>query len=176
MTKKRLLNLRRDTSYFLLGPRGTGKTTYLKESFPDYLYLNLLEKSLYFDLLKEPDRIKNIIGSSNKHIIIDEVQKIPDLLDIVHRLIEEEKKIFILTGSSARKLKKANTNFLAGRALNAKMFPLTSIELGDDFNFEKAITFGMLPALYDENKNIPPKEYLETYVDTYLKEEVHAEG
>lgn len=175
MSKKRLLHLDKNKSYFLFGPRGTGKTTYLKENFPEYHYLNLLDKTLYFDLLKEPSRLINIIGK-NRHIIIDEVQKIPELLDIVHHLIESDKKYFILTGSSARKIKKANSNLLAGRAINAKMFPLTSMELGKEFNFEKAIKEGMLPTLYDENKIIQAKEYLESYIDTYLKEEVQTEG
>ncbi len=174
MTKNRLLKLEKNKSYFLFGPRGTGKTTYLKENFPDYLYLNLLDKTLYYDLLKDPGRLINIIGK-NKHVIIDEVQKIPELLDIVHHLIEE-KKYFILTGSSARKIKKSNSNMLAGRAINAKMFPLTMLELKDDFDFEKSIKEGMLPTLYDENKNVSPSEYLESYIDTYLSEEIQAEG
>ena len=114
----RLLSIRKNTSCFLFGPRGTGKTTFLKEHFADSLYLNLLDKEIYYDLLKNPERLSSIITKKHQHIIIDEVQKIPDLLDVVHRLIEERKLSFILTGSSARKLKKANTNLLAGRAIN----------------------------------------------------------
>ncbi|OFZ27905.1 MAG: hypothetical protein A2381_07890 [Bdellovibrionales bacterium RIFOXYB1_FULL_37_110] len=176
MNLKRLLNLTTNQTYFLFGPRGTGKTTFLKENFPNHLHINLLETTYYYDLMKDPGRLQNIVGTKNKEVIIDEVQKIPKLLDIVHHLIEKDKVHFILSGSSARKLKKANSNLLAGRALNAHLFPLTIRELKDKFELEVALKKGFLPTLYDKTKNISPDEYLESYVDTYLREEIQSEG
>lgn len=176
MHKKRLLKIDSQNSYFLFGPLGTGKTTYLMDKFPNYLHLNLLEKNIFYDLLKNPERLINIIGSKHKHVIIDEVQKIPELLDIVHHLIEKEKVQFILTGSSARKLKRTNSNLLAGRALTAKMYPLTAQELESSFDLEKSLNIGLLPTLYDDSKTVMAQDYLESYVSTYLKEEIQAEG
>ena len=175
MDNLRSLELNKNQSYFLFGPRGTGKTTYLRKRFINSLYLDLLNKDLYFDLLANPSRLINIIGD-HEHVIIDEVQKIPDLLDIVHDLIERKKIHFILTGSSARKLKKNNVNLLAGRAITAKMFPMTVGEIGEAFDLEFSLNFGMLPTLYDKNKKLDPDDYLKTYVDTYLREEIQAEG
>jgi predicted AAA+ superfamily ATPase len=106
-------------------------------------------------------------------VILDEVQKIPELLDVVHYLIEEKKIKFILTGSSARKLKKKGTNLLAGRALTYKMYPLTSIELGNDFDYHDALKWGTLPAIFNEEDK---QGFLESYVMTYLEEEVKQEG
>lgn len=176
MTISRLTTINDSNSYFLFGPRGTGKTTLLREKFPDSLYINLLNKTIFIDLLKDPERLESMITTGMKHVIIDEVQKIPDLLDVVHRLIEEKNISFILTGSSARKLKRSNANLLAGRALNAKMYPLTIEELGERFRLEDTIQYGFLPTLYDKDKTIDPKEYLTSYVDTYLREEVNQEG
>lgn len=175
MKYKRLINLKTNASYFLFGPRGTGKTTFLKKNFPGSLYLNLLESKLCLDLIREPDLLEKLVYN-DKHVIIDEVQKIPELLDVVHRLIEDKKIHFILTGSSARKLKNQKTNLLAGRALNAKMFPLTIHELGESFDLEKALSFGFLPTIYDSEKEIDAKSYLASYVETYLREEVQQEG
>lgn len=171
-----MLKLSNKKSYLLFGPRGTGKTTYLRENFSSSLYINLLDKSIYLDLLKRPDRLEALVLPGVEHVIIDEVQKIPEILDVVHKLIEERKINFILTGSSARKLRRSNANLLAGRAINAKMFPLTISELGEDFDLIKALEFGFLPTIYDKSKEVTPKEYLLSYVDTYLREEVTAEG
>lgn len=176
MKIKRLLQLSEKQSYFLFGPRGTGKTTFLKKHFPQSTFINLLEKKTYLDLLANPDRLESLIVKDSKHVVIDEVQKIPELLDVVHRLIEEKKIHFILTGSSARKLRRSNANLLAGRAISMKMFPLTIKELNNSFELEKAVQFGFLPTLYDTQKEVIANEYLDSYVDTYLREEVTAEG
>jgi len=161
-------------SFFLFGPRGTGKTTWVKANFPGAVYLDLLEAEIYNDLLANPQRLENFIPADfDGWIIIDEAQKIPDLLNEVHRLIENNKYKFILTGSSARKLKRKGPNLLAGRALTYFMHPLTVNELGGDFNLSHSLTYGQLPCAYAEED---PKKYLESYVKTYLQEEVQQEG
>ena len=161
-------------SFFLFGPRGTGKTTWVKSTFPEAIYLDLLEAELYNDLLANPGRLESLIPKNFKSwVVIDEVQRIPELLNEVHRLIESEKFKFILTGSSARKLRKKGQNLLGGRALTYFMHPLTASELKNDFNLSKAMQFGQLPSVYGEED---PKKYLEGYVNTYLEEEVRQEG
>jgi predicted AAA+ superfamily ATPase len=134
----------------------------------------LLESRLYNDLLADPQRLQNLIPNNfNNRIIIDEVQKIPELLNEVHRLIEKYKYKFILTGSSARKLRRKGPNLLAGRALNYSMHPLTAIELGKDFNLNHSLAFGNLPSVYVESN---PKDYLESYIKAYLVEEILQES
>ncbi len=161
-------------SFFLFGPRGTGKTTWLKASFPQGLYLDLLGFDLYNNLLARPDRLENLIPPGFKdYIILDEIQKVPDLLNEVHRLIEKHRYKFVLTGSSARSLRKKGVNLLAGRALNYRMHPLTTIELGNDFDLERALRFGHLPSIPSEPD---PRQFLKSYVQTYLREEVLQEG
>lgn len=170
----RLLTHQNNKSFFLFGPRGTGKTCWIKEQFPKAIYLDLLEAELFTKLLANPQRLSEFIPQDfNDWIIIDEVQKIPQLLDEVHRLIESKKYKFVLTGSSARKLKQKGVNLLAGRALTFFLHPLTSKEAGKDFNLERALEFGQLPSVYHEEY---PKKYLASYVKTYLQEEVQQEG
>ena len=170
----RLIKEPENKSFFLFGPRGTGKTTWVKQSFPDAVYIDLLESRLYNDLLADPQRLESLIPNNfNDWIIIDEVQKIPDLLNEVHRLIEKYKYKFILTGSSARKLRRKGPNLLAGRALNYSMYPLTANELGKDFNLKHSLIFGNLPSAYTESK---PKDYLESYIKAYLVEEILQES
>lgn len=169
----RLLKPPRHKSFFLFGPRGTGKTTWVKAAFPKATYLDLLEAELFNDLLASPQRLENFIPRGSRHVIIDEVQRVPDLLHEVHRLIEKEKIKFILTGSSPRKLKKKGPNLLAGRALTYLMHPLTALELDQNFRLEKSLNFGQLPSVYGEDN---PKKYLESYVKTYLEEEIRSEG
>ena len=128
-------------------------------------------------LAADPQRLGNLIGASvDGPIIIDEIQKLPSLLDEVHRLIEARNLWFILTGSSARKLRRSGVNLLGGRAITKHFHPLTAAELGDSFDLAKAVRFGLLPSLYDPRKNVSPDEYLQGYVQTYLKEEVIQEG
>ncbi len=170
----RLIEPPKDKSFFLFGPRGTGKTTWVKLKFKDALYLDLLEAELFNDLLANPQRLENLIPKNFKDwIIIDEVQRIPELLNEIHRLIEKYRYRFILTGSSARKLRRKGVNLLAGRALGYRMYPLTAIELADDFNLNHSLAYGQLPCVYTEEN---PKAYLESYVKTYLEEEVQQEG
>lgn len=170
----RLIQPPKDKSFFLFGPRGTGKTTWVRSSFPDAVYLDLLEAELFNDLLANPQRLANFIPKDfNDWVIIDEVQKIPELLDEVHRLIEKEKHKFILTGSSARKIRRKGPNLLAGRALTYSLHPLTASELKKDFDLDHSVRYGQLPCVYSESD---PKGYLESYVRTYLEEEVRQEG
>jgi predicted AAA+ superfamily ATPase len=161
-------------SFFLFGPRGTGKTTWVKSAFPEAVYIDLLEAELFNDLTANPQRLSNFIPLDFKGwVIIDEVQRIPDLLHEVHRLIETKKYKFILTGSSPRKLRRKGPNLLAGRALRLSMHPLSVAELGDDFQLEHSLRYGQLPSVYTE---ADPKKYLEAYVRTYLEEEIRQEG
>src|SRR3990170_1786168 len=121
----RLLKLPRNKSFFLFGPRGTGKTTLVRTTFPHALYLDLLEAELFNDLLANPQRLANLIPKNfNDFVIIDEIQRVPELLNEVHRLIENSHLKFILTGSSARKLRRKGHNLLAGRALTYHLHPL----------------------------------------------------
>ena len=171
---KRSIKTPQNKSFFLFGPRGTGKTTWVKNNFPNALYIDLLEAETYNELLANPQRLEKMTGNvGTQWTIIDEVQRIPALLHEVHRLIETKKHLFILTGSSARKLRAKGVNLLAGRALNLTMPPLTALELGQDFNLDQAIRFGHLPAVFQEPD---PKAYLKSYVHTYLDEEVRQEG
>ena len=170
----RLLKPPQNKSFFLFGPRGTGKTTWVKSTFPDAVYIDLLEAEIFNDLLANPQRLESFIPKDFKNwIIIDEIQKIPELLDEIHRLIEKYRYKFILTGSSARKLRKKGVNLLGGRALTYFLHPLTSKELKDDFDLAHSLKYGCLPCVYTEED---PKAYLESYVKTYLEEEVRQEG
>jgi uncharacterized protein len=170
----RLIHPPEGKSFFLFGPRGTGKTTWVKMAFPKAVYADLLEAGLFNNLLANPQRLENLIPESFKGwIIIDEVQRVPELLNEVHRLIEKYKYKFILTGSNARKIKRKGQNLLAGRALTYYMHPLTVSELGKDFSLGHSLKYGQLPSVYMEKD---PKAYLESYVKTYLEEEIQQEG
>jgi predicted AAA+ superfamily ATPase len=161
------------SSYFLFGPRGSGKSSWLKIFYKKSNYIDLLDAEIYNDLMAAPKNLSKYIYNTKAPIIIDEVQKIPALLDEVHRLMESKKFLFVLTGSSARKLKKSGVNLLAGRALTYNFFPLTSLEMGADFDLSFALNFGLLP-MATKAKN--PQKFLQSYVATYLKEEVQQEG
>jgi predicted AAA+ superfamily ATPase len=170
----RLIKSPANKSFFLFGPRGTGKTTWVKATFPASIYIDLLEARLFNDLLANPQRLENLIPANYKDwVIIDEVQRIPDILNEVHRLIEKSGFKFVLTGSSARKLRRAGPNLLAGRALTYSLYPLTAIELGEDFDPEFSLKYGHLPSAVKESH---PQKYLDSYVKTYLEEEVKYEG
>lgn len=170
----RLLNMPDNKSFFLFGPRGTGKTTWVKSTFKDAIYLDLLDSELFNDLLARPKRIENFIPKGYEgFVVLDEVQKIPELLNEVHRLIENGKCKFVLTGSSARKLRRGGVNLLAGRALTKTMHPLTAAELKESYDLNRSIAYGQLPCVYTESD---PKAYLESYVKTYLQEEILNEG
>lgn len=164
-------------SSFLFGPRGTGKTFWLRHTFPDAVYIDLLEARTATALLADPQRLaERIPADGTELVIIDEIQRVPDLLNEVHRLIESRGLRFVLTGSSPRKLRRGGANLLAGRAMTEQFFPLTAVELGADFSLEKALQYGMLPTLYDRAKAVDPERYLASYVETYLREEIVAEG
>lgn len=168
------LPLQGNASIFLFGPRGTGKTSWIKAHLPNCLYLDLLDFSLYSSLAAQPSRLENLIPPQFKEwVVIDEVQRIPELLNEVHRLIEHKKIRFLLTGSSARTLRRSGVNLLAGRALRYEMHPLVIQELGEQFNLHHAVQYGLLPSVVTHPD---PRKYLESYVQTYVREEVLQEG
>lgn len=169
----RLLAPNKEKSALLFGPRGTGKTTWTLNYYPDALRFDLLDSETYRDLLSKPNRIADYIPPHfNKQVVIDEIQRIPDLLNEVHRLIESRRLAFIMTGSSARKLRRKGHNLLAGRALSYHMHPLTALEMGNDFSAERALSRGMLPMAQQADH----EKYLHTYVQTYLEQEILQEG
>lgn len=160
-------------SFFLFGPRGTGKSTWIRTNFPDAFLVDLLESETFISLTANPQRLEKMIPQGQTTIIIDEVQRIPELLNEVHRLIEKFHFRFILSGSSARQLRRKGVNLLAGRALTYWFHQLTALELGEDFNLQHSLKYGHLPCAYTEHD---PKKYLESYIQTYLREEVQQEG
>jgi predicted AAA+ superfamily ATPase len=162
-------------SLFLFGPRSTGKTTLLRQNFPDHAIINLLRSQIYLTLAERPGSLRDMaveIGRTSPVVVIDEIQKLPGLLDEVHDLIETTRLHFILTGSSARKLRQGGVNLLAGRAWQTRLFPLTSAEL-TDFNLDRYLLHGGLPQVWTSPE---PIEELDAYVNTYLKEEIQAES
>ncbi len=180
----RRLNLLKSQSFFIFGARETGKTTFLKQQFShtEPIWIDLLKQDIYSDLLTQPERLLNYIPKqfnnrkkNNSWIVIDEVQKVPQLLDVVHRLIEEKKYKFALTGSSARKLKRNAANLLAGRAFVFKLFPLTHLEAGDDFDLLNALSIGTLPKVFSYKNYREATFFLKAYAETYLKEEILVE-
>jgi predicted AAA+ superfamily ATPase len=179
MTSLRILK-KSNTSFFLLGPRATGKSTWLKEQVHPDLIVDLLKAKDYQRFSTNLSLLREIIEGNPKFktIVIDEVQKLPEILDEVHSLIFESKNRlqFILTGSSARKLKKKNVNLLAGRALVRYFHPFSCLEIESKFKIDLALNFGMLPQVWNLGSADEKKEYLTAYVDTYLKEEIQQEA
>jgi predicted AAA+ superfamily ATPase len=164
------------SSYFLFGPRGTGKSTWLREAYADALWIDLLAPEVHRQYAARPERLREIVaGNPDKSVVvIDEVQKAPILLDVVHDLIERRAgPRFVLTGSSARKLKSAGVDLLAGRALFRSLHPFMAAELGDRFDLGTALTQGLVPLIWDADQ---PAEALKAYTGFYLKEEVQQEG
>ena len=161
-------------SFFLFGPRGTGKTTWLKHRLPDALFVNLLQSEYYNRLSANPGHLRQLIPPDHTGwTVIDEVQRIPALLNEVHDLIEARGLVFVLTGSSARTLRRREVNLLAGRALTYRMHPLTAVEQHEAFNLRDSVQLGHLPARFSESD---PAKYLKDYVQTYLREEVMQES
>lgn len=171
----RMINPSPNHSFFLFGPRGTGKTTWIKATYPHALYINLLDSQQYTLLLAKPHKLEELIPPHfSDFIIIDEIQRVPELLNEVHRLIESPAHYkFILTGSSARKLRKQGVNLLAGRAYLYHCYPLTAAEIGEDYQLPKALKYGTLPTSYTSEN---PDEYLRSYLSTYLEQEIIHEG
>ena len=160
-------------SCFLLGPRQTGKSTLLKTLFPESLYIDLLEADTFREISAFPETLRQRLTDQHHVVIIDEVQKLPELLDEVQLLIDRNKQLrFVLTGSSARKLKRGNANLLGGRALFLKLHPLVFPELPENRIIDR-MNWGGLPAIFDSEF---PQQDMNAYVGTYLKEEIQAES
>ncbi len=170
------MKLPQGKSAFLWGARKTGKSTFLHQHFPKSIYFDFLNHDVYLEFIKKPSLLRQELtqkkSSINGPVIIDEVQKIPAILDEVHWMIENMKLSFILCGSSARKLKRGQANLLGGRAWRYEMFPLVSAEI-DQLDLLRAFNHGLIPAHYIENH---AKKDLNAYVYNYLKEEVFEEG
>ncbi|MCY4512111.1 MAG: ATP-binding protein [Bdellovibrionales bacterium] len=162
-------------SFFLLGPRGTGKSTWLAQFFPQAKVINLLDESLYQSYLADISLFYDSLKLLKPHswVVVDEIQRLPNLLNEVHRLIEKQKLRFALTGSSARKLRKSGVNLLAGRAHRYYMYPFTPKELGQDFNLDQALCYGTIPLIQAQGDKLSA---LNSYVQMYLKEEIKAEA
>lgn len=163
-------------SFFLFGPRGTGKSTWLERRFEDALWVNLLEPGVHRQFAARPERLAELLDGSpgKKTVVIDEVQKVPELLTMVHQYIERKEGFrFILTGSSARKLKRSGMDLLAGRAVVAFAHPFMASELGASFNLETALRLGTVPLVMGAEE---PEKTLAAYVMLYVREEVMAEG
>lgn len=177
---KRLFNYPKSHSFFLFGARGTGKSTLLHDIFDlknpsKVLYLDLLDPAIEKELTRSPENLLSIVEAYKvlpEWIVIDEIQKIPKLLDVVHKIIFEKKVKFALTGSSARKLRRDSANLLAGRAFSFYLYPLTFIELAEKFNLDDVLSYGSLPEIFKFETELDKKRYLLSYIQTYIKEEV----
>lgn len=163
-------------SFFLFGPRGTGKSTWLQARFKEALWINLLKPDVQRQLAAHPERLDEILQGSpqQKTVVIDEVQRVPELLTVVHRYIEKKQGYrFVMTGSSARKLKRSGIDLLAGRAVMANCHPFMASEMGDLFSLESTLRLGTVPLIRAASN---PDETLAAYVMLYVREEVMAEG
>jgi predicted AAA+ superfamily ATPase len=160
-------------SHFLFGPRQTGKTFLIRRVLPEARVYDLLDSSVYLALSQRPVRLAEELSPRDKLVVIDEVQRLPVLLNEVHRLIEERGMRFLLTGSSARTLRRGGINLLGGRARTRYLHPLIYRELGPHFNLARTIERGLLPSMYFSDD---PKADLEAYTGTYLQQEIVAEG
>jgi predicted AAA+ superfamily ATPase len=179
---QRILRLPQKHSFFLFGARGTGKTSLLHALFKkeDTLFIDLLDLEQETQFLRDPERLGRLVDELPKNcnrVVLDEIQKVPRLLDVVHRKLEERKREglplqFIMTGSSARKLKRGATNLLAGRAFVFHLFPLACPELGNQLHLQTALEYGTLPEAWCLQEKDLKARYLEAYSRTYLKEEV----
>jgi len=174
-TTKRLLRCP-DRSFFLLGPRGTGKSTWLRMRMPEACFVDLLSPEICQRFTANPDRLREVVGGNadRQTFVLDEIQRVPALLSVVHQLIEARPELrFILTGSSSRKLKRAGVDLLAGRALLTTCHPFMAAELGDAFSLEDALKVGLVPlVLADKDR----ESVLKAYLALYVREEVQMEG
>lgn len=162
-------------SFFLFGVRGVGKSTWAQDHFPDAYLVDLLDESRFQALLADPGLLALELRDLPPPctVVLDEVQRVPALLNEVHRAIETSRRRFVLLGSSARRLKTATTNLLAGRATLATMYPLVPAELGQDFDLERVMRFGSIPLVWQADD---PSATLEAYVQLYVREEIRAEA
>ena len=164
-----------EQSFFLFGMRGVGKSTWSRQVFPDAHRFDLLDEGLFQSYLRDARLFGRELLRlpADQTVVVDEVQRLPALLNEVHRFIESHGMRFVLLGSSARKLKQAGTNLLAGRALRRVMFPLLPQELGADFDLSEVLRFGSLPVIW---RSSAKEASLEAYVQLYLKQEIQAEA
>lgn len=161
-------------TFFLWGPRQTGKTTLLRAAYPDAFWVDLLKADEFRRYVQNPERLREELATlSPRQVVIDEVQKVPALLDEVHWLHEHRGLRFALCGSSARKVRRGGANLLGGRAVRYELFGLVASELGDAFDLDRLLDRGYLPRIYSADR---PRRLLESYVADYLKEEIAAEG
>ena len=160
-------------SLFLFGPRQTGKTALVRHTLPQARHYDLLDGDVFLTLSRRPAQLAEELGANERLVVLDEIQKLPALLDEVHRLIEQKQVRFVLTGSSARKLRRGGVNLLGGRAPSRTLHPFTFHELGAAFDLTKALDRGLLPSVYFSTS---PREDLRAYAGTYLKEEIAAEA
>jgi predicted AAA+ superfamily ATPase len=161
-------------SLFLFGPRQTGKSTLAAHVLPgDVPWYTLLDSDTYLTLSQRPARLREEIDPECALVVIDEIQKLPSLLDEVHLLIEQRGTRFLLTGSSARKLRRGGVNLLGGRARSRTLHPFVAGELGEDFDLLRALNWGLLPSVYLSDS---PAEDIRAYVGDYLTQEIAAEG
>ncbi|MBM4247620.1 MAG: ATP-binding protein [Deltaproteobacteria bacterium] len=162
-------------SFFLFGARGTGKSTWLRQHFASATYIDLLDERLFHSYLVDPGLLAHRLEALPRgaRVVIDEIQRLPSLLNEAHRFIESKKLEFALSGSSARKLRKAGTNLLAGRAVHKALYPLVPEELGEAFDLERVLTHGSLALVWDRGGD---RDVLEAYMQTYLREEIQAEA
>jgi len=162
--------------FFLLGPRGTGKTWWTRTEYPEALRVDLLDPETLRSMAARPERLRERVAGQPhlKQVVIDEVQKLPELLEVAHLMIEEKRGVqFIFTGSSARKLRRGGVNLLGGRAAQRSLHPFMAAELGERFQLDEALRLGMLPVVRGA---ADPAEILRAYNGLYLREEVQAEG
>lgn len=177
---QRDLKLSKTNSFFLFGPRGSGKSSLLQGLYKDSnsIYIDLLDIHFFDQLMLDSRRFEDLINTTEnikKRVIVDEVQKFPKLLDIVHQQIQKHKRQFILTGSSSRRLKQKGTNLLAGRAWVYNLYPFSTLELKSDFNLKRVLEVGSLPDSYLAKNSLDSREYLSAYVSTYLQKEIQEE-
>lgn len=177
---KRILELPQDKSFFLFGARNTGKSTLIETAFPrsKHLWIDLLDPRVEAQFAKAPEVLIEMVEGLEQtatHVIIDEVQKNPKLLDIVHYLMRDKKHHFVMTSSSARKLKAGGANLLAGRAYVFHLYPLSYLELKSDFSLDVALGYGTLPQITTSKTPEDHKEFLNAYAQFYLKEEIWGE-
>ncbi|MBN2689468.1 MAG: ATP-binding protein [Gammaproteobacteria bacterium] len=168
-----ILDELQEKSVFLLGPRQTGKSSFIRNKLSEARVYNLLESDTFLKLNQAPQRIREELTDSDKIIVIDEIQRFPTLLNEVHLMIEEHDVRFLLTGSSARKLRRVGVNLLGGRARMRHLHPFSFSELGDAFDLNKAINYGLLPSIYLSSN---PEADLNSYIGLYLQEEIVAES
>ena len=165
-----------EESFFLLGPRGTGNTTWLKAQYNDAVVIDLLKPDVFRAFQTRPESLADVVkGNAQAHcFVLDGIQKAPELLSVVHSLIEEHLGLqFILTGSSARKIRRTGADLLAGRAVRKTMHPFIASELGEDFSLDDALRYGTIPVVCGTRRK---DAALSAYIDLYLREEIQQEG